>query len=1763
MRQVSNYTLEETLYEGPETCVRHARHSPSGQKLVAKLPTSDPASPRMIGRLFHEYQVLCKLAHVDGVVRVRDFVEQEGSAVLFLVDPGWQSLEKIMQSQKRLTIEEALRIALSICQALDGVHAAGIIHKDVKPQNILVDESCAQSILIDFGIASELAQEATEASLPESLEGTLAYISPEQTGRTARGIDSRTDLYSFGVTLFELLTGRRPFVEKDAPSLVYAHLAKEPPAVDSLRKDIPSGIARIVERCLEKSPERRYQTARGLAVDLERCLRLLKEQAEIPLFALGQKDYSPKLQLPDALVGREPEIQAMTAAFERAAQGAVEVLLLGGPSGIGKTALLRSVYRDIAKARRGLLLSGKHDQLGRTVPYAALAQAFSGLMRNLAASPKPVFEEWREHLVNKLGPLLRVIADVVPELEWLTGPISALPVVPTEMAYNRLKLSWIEFVRAVTDMSPPLVLFIDDLQWVDPASLELLKTLMTDAGRKHLLLIFAYRDNEVEASHPLWGLIQAIQKSGVPTPQLSIGPLNESSVRTWLARTLSTDPARVAPLAQALWNKTQGNPFFLGQLLLELYRQKWVRRNLETGFWEWDQHAAEHASATENVVELMRRKVEELPERTQQLLGQAACAGHSFTFGDLATLSELQPAQVVEELNPALSMGLVISSDRQYREAQALAQTQQHIGLDAVYRFLHDRVQQACYERIAPDQRAKTHIWIGRRLQRVFEREGGSNQKLLEFTRHLNLGKDALVSGAEQKDLARLDLQAARAAKENGSYRLQATLVDAAQTLLGEGVWEDDLQLAAELALERIEADFMLREFDEVHRKVEAALLRPLPGLVRLSVQELRVRACLASGKYELGERFGLAALAEHGIVYPETSEQCIAQALQGIRDCDAWFDANADGIKTMPADPAPETMILEVLQFEMLNCAALGSQPALAALAIVHGVCCAIKRQTRTPATPFLLTIFASGRAAFLGDYRGDIRWVRAGGQAALELQSPFLPQCLVYQGIYSFYEAPLEQARGYYQAALQAARAIGSFQGTGWTLGGEVAYVDLMAGRPLDQIAATLAAQRELMDRSGDAGGQHLFEMSASVTAFLRNEASVGQLGEGEWLTVGSRAFLDKGDGLVAEFMRIQEAYLFLALDEFARAYERAEEAERFRSTIYGFPMVTDIPLWRGLAASMCCLPTLAAERRAALLATLAQSIERFVYFSEGCKENFLHKLRLLEAEWARQHGKTDEAMAKYDEAIELARKEGALHLEGLASQLCAEYHLAASREYIATLYLQRARDAYVRWNARALVAHLEQKYSMRLSHSPSGGHSTDHDHTVLADRTTTSVTIDVDTTIRAAQTLSSELDPQRVVAELMRLVQENAGAQRAALLLHAGGELVLMALLSDSQVQAGMAEPLSASHPIAQSVIQYVQRSRAALVSSDVATDSRFATDPYLRSAAIHSVLAVPLLQQGRLSGILYLDHKSANAFPEGRVRLLGVLAAQSAIALENARLYAELQSVNSDLEAKVAERTAALNNALKELWTEMDLAQQIQTVLLPKNPKIPGYDLAAAMIPADQVGGDYYDVFRRGKQDWVLIGDVSGHGVPAGLCMMMIQTALRIAALVLERTEQPLTPNQLLSLVNEGIEANLQQIGRQQYMTITALCIEDDTVTYAGLHQDVLIYRAASQKVERIETTGLWLGIQEGSIRELLPNEELRLEANDVLLLHTDGYTEARAGGRMIGTEKLADSFAKLCNNVASSAALLDGLLGFLKPAVVADDVTLVALRRLPA
>ena len=667
---------------------------------------------------------------------------------------------------------------------------------------------------------------------------------------------------------------------------------------------------------------------------------------------------------------------------------------------------------------------------------------------------------------------------------------------------------------------------------------------------------------------------------------------------------------------------------------------------------------------------------------------------------------------------------------------------------------------------------------------------------------------------------------------------------------------------------------------------------------------------------------------------------------------------------------------------------------------------------------------------------------------------------------------------------------------------------------------------------------------------------------------------AFVENAKGIrvLHVYYHILKQPLVFHAGELERSLELAESA---LPLMPGMFFITEHALYRSLAQA-ALLADDAGPGRAAGLEALRKDEGTFRKWAEASPSNHAHRHALVAAEIAALSGEQDRAMDLYDQAIKLTRENGFIYHEALANELAAKFHLRKQRTAVARAYLHEAWHAYHQWGAKAKTKQLVESYPNLLAGVGSVSAAAPAAAPTGADTTHTSTTdssrgLDLVTAVRATQALAGELELGKLLERLMRIMVENAGAQKGILVLNHGGQLQVEAQITvePNEIKLGLRQPIEECSELSASVVQYVARSREALVLSDATAEPRFARDPYIVSRRPKSLLCLAMLHQGRLVGVLYLENSAAtNAFSVERVELLQFVAAQAAVAVENATLYGELRSAtdqlqrtNDTLETQVAERTEELRRTLAELWSEMDLARKIQTVLLPNETHFRDYEVSAMMVPASTVGGDYYDIIRADGSDWVLIGDVSGHGVTAGLTMMMIQTAIRTVVLGGGQGHDRLTPAQVLRKVNAAVRSNLQKVDEDHYMTITGLQLEGSSVRYSGLHQDILVYRAASRAVERVETRGMWIGPVD-DIGPLLRDDTLELCSGDIVLLFTDGITEAMIRGKRLGTDGLASVFNKLAADGCDNGRILKGIMQNMEGAAE-DDVTMMAVRYLPA
>ncbi|MEZ4454674.1 MAG: AAA family ATPase, partial [Nannocystaceae bacterium] len=936
---LDRYELTERIYQGDASVVYRGRRLADGAAVTIKVPRSDRPRPRSIATLRHEYNLLREL-DVPGVIRVIALEEYgEGVALVEEAAPG-ATLSRLI-SHGALPLAAGLRVARGLARSLHGLHEAGVVHKDIKPQNILVSSETLETHLIDFGIATRLTHASAWQSRPEHLEGTLAYMSPEQTGRTNRVIDPRSDLYSLGVTLYELFTGALPFTTDDVMELVHCHIAREPTPPHEVVRTLPRAVSAIILRLLAKAPEDRYQTSRGLLHDLEFCLDQLAETGMIAEFPLGTDDRSAVLRIHRELYGRDEEIATLGAAFGRICSGRPELALISGYSGVGKSALIFALHRAIAAAG-GWLVAGKFDLYDRGTPYAPIAAAMGMLVRQLLGEREESLARWRERILRALGRNAGLLLPLVPELELVIGPQPEPDELTGDAARNRFLLTFVSFLCTFATAERPLVLFLDDLQWVDAASLKLLEHVMSAGEEAHLLVIGAYRDNEVDDAHPLKHAADRLRDSGALGVELTLTPLEEPLIRRWLADTLHHPEEALEGLSALVHAKTRGNPFFVTVFLRALYEEGLLRFDADARAWVWDLEAIAVAGVTDNVADLLAAKLVGLPEATLDAVKRAACLGHTFLLDTLATIAGCSVAAAAERLNPAIDAGMIVALDAGHRLLAAEAQSagEAHLDIAVRYRFLHDRVHQAAYSLIGADERSSWHLAIGRLLRAELEATP-ADDALFECVRHLNLGAALIDAPDERRASAALDLEAGRRARRGAAFTAAAALLAAGRELLGEEGWSRDHGLTFALHRDQAEAEAMNGDFAASEALALAAIDHAKGRQEKVEIGSIRLLTRLRHGDAQGAYVVGLEICRLYDIEIPSDLPSIYAATGGALQEVDALLAGRplAELLERPPLTD-PELLALQsfLIHFSgvvfVANRAAFGI-PTLAALMI------------------------------------------------------------------------------------------------------------------------------------------------------------------------------------------------------------------------------------------------------------------------------------------------------------------------------------------------------------------------------------------------------------------------------------------------------------------------------------------------------------------------------------------------------------------------------------------------------------------------------------------------------------------------------------------------------------------------------------------------------------------------------------------------------------------------------------------------------------
>ncbi|MDI3287302.1 AAA family ATPase [Polyangium sp. 15x6] len=1551
---IPNYSGFDKIHEGPGMALFRGIRDNDGAPVVLKVTRGERPHPRELARLRHEHTIL-RMLEGPGILKTHALLRYGAGLALVLEDTGSASLALRLR-RGPLELRACLDIALALARILDGVHARGVIHKDVNPNNVLVGEGPSDVRLIDFGIATLLSHESAPAGGHAFLEGTLAYIAPEQTGLLRRTVDSRADLYSLGATIYEMLTGAPPFDEQDPIDLVHSHTARMPTPPHERRRGIPEVLSAIVMKLLAKAAEDRYQQAAALAGDLSRCVAALDAGGAIEPFELGRRDIRDTLTIPEKLYGREAEVAALLSTFDKMSHGGAELVLLAGAAGAGKSVLVQEVQRILA-LRGGQLVAGKFDALRRDMPFSAFTQLFRELVKGVLREPPDRFAERRSALLAALGEGGSLLIDLVPELERVIGPQPPAPPAGPVEAQNRLGMLMQSFVRALSSPQRLLVFFIDDLQWADAASLWLMRLLTTDPAGSAVVLLGAYRDTEVDDTHPLRMTLREIRKQGVTPTELAIRPLDEESVVRLLGDTLPrSDPERLRTLAGQLRAKTGGNPFFLSQLLLTLHRDGLFRADRAEGRWTWDDAAIAAAPIADNVADLMAARLGQLDLRAQRILSIAACVGREFDLATLHAIADEPPGRVAASLWPALREGFIVPLDQDYLllptsedgEVPSVAfgfdtadgaVADGDTAINARYRFLHDRVEQAAYALAPAEVRAGVHLRIGRRLRRALG-EGARPEELFDAARQLNAGAAHLQDGEERRAVARLDLQAGRAAKGQGAYSEAAAFLAAGVALIHDEGWIDEDDLTFSLVRDQAECEAMAGRTAQADTLIDLILGQAGRAWQRADVYGLRAIMYTSLGRFSEAMDAGRAGLALLGVDLPRTPEEAEEIATREAERIDHLLaDGGARALLASPELTDPEELAAARILPDLLvpaYCIDIRFWKLVLATQTLRGM-------TRGHCGPTAQSYVSYGfyLAGALGRYAESRVFGEVGLRLAEAHGDPAL-LCKVTQSFATFagYAHPLRRVVPHFararQLSLQSGELVyGSFACV------FVPVTLFRQGEPLDVVTAEAHRSSAILKRiQNPMSSAQLLAVEQAIACMRGDTESPTSFSDG---TFDEGAWIAGLDPVMMGFVRVlyftyKTLTLFLH-DRPEAALPLIESAEEGAGAVVGHHWPTDLPFYASLVLA-AVHPDTKSEDRPRLLDRLARYRDKLSSLADACPENTAHRHALVAAEIARLEGRPSEAMDAYEQAIALAGEHGFPQDEAIANELYGLFFLGRGQSKNARTYLTEAHYGYLRWGASVKVAQLERKYRALL-HAPdrTPAPAVEIGSTSITARSTVGKLLDLTTAVRAAQALSSEIVLAQLIERLMRIILANAGAERGFLILDRGGTWVVEARfqVSPDLVESRLDTPLEARADLAQSIVRYVARTQEPLVLESATRDPRFAADAHVRSAAPQSVLAVALTHQGRCRGVLYLEHnRTAGAFAEERLEFLQMLCAQAVISIENAMLYERLQSVsaelrelNQHLEQGIARRTEELSAAKERLERELEERAQAET------------------------------------------------------------------------------------------------------------------------------------------------------------------------------------------------------------------------------------------
>jgi predicted ATPase/signal transduction histidine kinase/tRNA A-37 threonylcarbamoyl transferase component Bud32 len=1541
MIPIPGHQILDKLFDSYSTSVYRTYDEYRKCSVIVKILKGEYPKSETVASLKREYEIL-KGMNIEGVIKVLSLEKYNNRLAMVMEDFGGESMEKILD-ERSISIEEFLKLSISLTEILGEIHKQNIIHKDINPSNILWNSKTGQVKIIDFGISTVLPRELASAQNPNILEGTLPYMSPERTGRMNRMIDYRTDFYSLGVTFYKMLTGQLPFKSTNAMELVHCHIAKDPIPPYQLR--ISSGhteqkgietLSGIILKLMAKNAEERYQSIFGLKTDLGNCLEQLHTTGRIKEFEIAARDFSNRFQIPQKLYGREQEINELISCLNRVCLGTKEMMMISGNTGIGKSALVNDIHKTVV-AKRGFFITGKFDQFKRCIPYSSLIQAFLQLIRQILTENEELIGLWRTKILDSVYPNGQVIIDVIPEVELIIGKQPPVPELPSQESQNRFNIYFKNFIRAFANEGNPLTIFLDDLQWIDLPSLNLIELFMTDTETSKLFFIGAFRDNEVDNSHPLNVTLGRLKKAGIKISYSELSSLDYINVNQLIADTLKCLPEKTNELSRLCMKKTNGNPFFLKQFLQTIYENQLFEFDNKQMIWHWEIGKIEKMKVTDNVVDLMITKIQKLSANTQAALKLASSIGNQFDLKTLSIVSEKAQTEAAADLWEALRDELIFPLNDDYKFIVS-----DFDNSDAIYKFSHDRIQHAVYTLIPEKERKEIHLKIGRLLLNNVK-EHDLEEKIFNITNQLNSGLRLIESQPERNELARLNFIAGEKAKAANAYEIAFQYYTVGKDLLDDNCWQNQYSLTLKIYTEAAEASYLTGNFEMMDELATEVLKNSRSLLDRIRVNEIIIQSLMSRARLREAVTNAIDILKQLGVNIPDKPER-IKVFFSILRMRLILSRYSLEDLNSLP-EMKDEQKLAAMRILMSAASSAFRVQTLKVIMMILKMVQLSLK-YGNSPFSPYGYGTYAVVSLGVIGNITQGYRI----GKFSLDLNSRFKTReynsklISLFNLFIRHWKERLKDTVDPLMTSFQVGLETGDLEFAAYSVMYSCVH-SLFCGNDLELVDKEMDKYIEVIKKLKQERSLYNMKMHRQLGLNL-----MGYCKERTLLTGSSfneeemLPFLINADDKVSMGTFYTDktivCYLYGQKQE---ALRYALVAESFKEPMVGLIYISLLYYYNSLIF-LSLPPDTHWIKRIFYLSKVYLNQRRMKKWAFHAPENHLHKWYLVEAEKSRILRRDKKAREYYNKAIVLARNNGFINDEAHANELTAKYFLGRGDETSARNYMVEARYLYLKWGAKGIVKYLDEKYPYLFSQTSESDPDIHRSSLtkLSASGGTTTEKLDLEALQTASLTISSEIHLEKLLERLLRILITNAGAEKGYILLKEDEKLYIEgeAFADNENIRVMRHIPVTESMDVAQVVINYVFRTKETVAIYDAVNDELFNNDDYIVQHRPKSVFCMPLIYQNRLSGILYLENNHIpGAFTSERVGILKLISAQIVISTENAMLYRNLEAYNRTLEENVARRTAEislknelLNRQKEELNITLENLKQSQFQLV---------------------------------------------------------------------------------------------------------------------------------------------------------------------------------------------------------------------------------------